>query len=415
MLCSQPGHGRKWLNVSTTRSCSVPLRIPYIVAAAHLPLTASRRERAIAKSVIVLFERVLRSIRDEDWEGRSMKRAWCLPTVGSVIVSCLCAVVGCNRSVANSGGDAGGSVQGQICGGLPPLAQKTSYTVGFIQVYEPTNPYTIANTNDMIAEARKRGYKLVYEPATTADSAEQEARVQALVAAKVDAIIMRPIATLGPSVVAARKACIPVFTEGRFLDPALAAAGTDYVTHMGTDSTIQGQLIADWLIKTVHGKATIIELEGTAGSSPAVGRKKGFDAQIATQPGMTIVASQSGNFDRTAGHDVVKKLLSQYPTANVVYAHNDQMALGTVTAVKELGKAPGKDVVIVSIDGLREAVQHVIDGTIAAIEFNDPKLGAISFETMEKYAGQQVVPPKIIVKGPIIDRTNAAAMIEEAF
>jgi ribose transport system substrate-binding protein len=301
------------------------------------------------------------------------------------------------------------------CAGLPPLAQKTTYTVGFVQVYEPTNPYTIANTVDMRAEAKRRGYKLIYSAPTSADVGDQLARTQALVDAKVDAIILRPLASLGPAVVAARKACIPVLTEGRLIDPAGAAPGQDYVTYIGTDPTIQGQLIADWLIKATKGHAAIIEIEGTAGTSPTIGRKKGFDERIATQPGMTIVASRSGNFDRTTGHDVAKELMAAHPLANVIYTHNDYMALGALDAIKELGKTAGKDVLLVSIDGLKDAVQHVVDGTLAAIEFNDPKLASISFDTMEQYASGQAIPTKIIVKGPIIDGSNAAAMLSEAF
>jgi ribose transport system substrate-binding protein len=266
----------------------------------------------------------------------------------------------------------------------------------------------------MIAEAKKRGYTLVYQPPASADAAEQAARIDALIQAKVDAIILRGLPGMAPRAIAARKACIPVFTESRMLD-ATAVPGTDYVTHIGTDPVVQGQLIADWLIKATKGKAEILELEGTVGSSPAIGRKQGFDGRLATQPDMKVVASQTANFDRSTGHDVAKQLLEQHPTANVVYAHNDFMALGALAALKEAGKVPGKDVLIVSIDGLKEAVQSVLDGSIAAIEFNDPRLATLTLDTIEKYAKGERPPAKIVVKGPIIDRTNAASMVAEAF
>jgi ribose transport system substrate-binding protein len=130
---------------------------------------------------------------------------------------------------------------------------------------------------------------------------------------------------------------------------------------------------------------------------------------------MRIVASQAGDFERSTGHSVTKQLLAQYPTATVIFTHNDTMALGALDAVKELKKVPGKDVMIVSVDGLKEVVQHIADGTIAATAFNSPRFGAISFQTLEKYAEGVVPPPKIILKGPVIDKTNAAAMVSEAF
>jgi galactofuranose transport system substrate-binding protein len=341
--------------------------------------------------------------------GRAGQRA-----VFASVAIFLFAASGCGKSGSESHVERTAAPE-QGCRDLPPLAPKASYTVGFVQMYEPTNPYTLANTADMVAEAAKRAYRLVYTPPAKADIADMTARTRALIAAHVDAIVMRPLAALGPMATEARNACIPVFTEGRMLDPAGAVPGHDYVTHIGTDSVIQGQLIADWLIKATHSRANIVELEGTAGASPTLGRKKGFDRQISTQPGMTIVASESGDFDRTTGHDVAKKLMAQYPAANVIYAHNDYMALGALDAVRELGKAPGKDVLIVSIDGLKEAVQDVVDGSIAAIEFNDPKLAAISLDTMEKYASGQPISAKITIRGPVIDHANAAEMMAEAF
>jgi ribose transport system substrate-binding protein len=330
------------------------------------------------------------------------------------MTACVCAI-SCDRS--GSSGAAAGAVNtpSQECAGNPPLAQKAGYRIGFVQIYEPTNAYTIANSQDFVAEAKKRGHTLVYEPPTTADAAEQVARVKALVDAKVDAIIIKPLAPTLPSVIAARKACIPVFTESRFFDPSQATAGTDYVTHVGTDSELQGQAIAEWLIKNRAGKANILELEGTSGTSSAIGRKKGFDAQIAAQPGMKLLASRSANFDRDTARTVTKELLKAYPTADVIYAANDGMVLGALAGVKDAGKVPGKDVILLSIDGFKEAVEHVVDGSIAAILFNDPRLAAVTFDTIERYGAGWAPPPRVVVKGPIIDGTNAKTMISEAF
>jgi ribose transport system substrate-binding protein len=238
-----------------------------------------------------------------------------------------------------------------------------------------------------------------------------------MIDAKVDAILLRPVneTTPVPAVIAARKACIPVFTENRFLDPEGAVAGRDYVTGIGADPVVQGQLIADWLIIAKGGKATIIEIEGTPGTSSAIGRKKGFEDRIATQPGMKIVASESGRFQRSIAHEVVEKLLPLHPKANVIFTHSDMMALGTLDALKSAGRTPGKDVMIVSIDGLKDAVRNVIDGTIAATEFNNPKVGVISFQTIENYMSGRSVPPKIVLRGPVIDATNAQAMISDTF
>jgi ribose transport system substrate-binding protein len=328
------------------------------------------------------------------------------------------AAAGCGRSGRTvPAGAERASPPAHECATVPPLAQKATYKVGFVEIYERLNGFHMANAEDMIVEAKKRGYTLIYSPPSRSDSAEQVSRMQALIDAKVDAIILAPkdADVLASAVVAARKACIPVFTENRFVNPEKAIPGKDYVTGIGADPVIQGQAIADWLIKATNGNAKIIELEGTAGSAPALGRKRGFDGEIAKQRGMSIVASQSGYFDMNLGHDIVQLLLMQHPEATVVYTHNDAMALATVQALKELGKTPGKGVLIVSVDGLKEAVRQIKEGTIAATVFNNPRFGAMSFDTIDRYAAGRDVPPEIPVKGPVIDSTNAAAMLDEAF
>jgi ribose transport system substrate-binding protein len=333
----------------------------------------------------------------------------------AVALAVLCA--GCSRSTSGGAAADAGGAQSQKCLRAPPLERKGNYKVGFVPMYEPANPWSLLNISDMVDEAGKRQYALVYDPLSKGDAAEQVAHMQTLIDRKVDAIILRPMdaTALAPTVVAAREACIPVFTVNRFVDPSLALPGKDYVTGIGADPVLQGQVVGEWLVKATKGKAAILEIEGMAGASSTIGRKKGFDDEVSSQPGMKILASQAGNFDRTIGHNVAKQLLTQYPTATVVFTHNDTMALGVLDALRDVKRVPGKDVLIVSVDGLKEVVQHIADGTIAATAFNSPRFGAISFQTLEKYAEGVVPPPKIILKGPVIDKTNAGAMLSEAF
>jgi ribose transport system substrate-binding protein len=324
--------------------------------------------------------------------------------------------IGCGKSVATPETTDAAPLSAE-CAQVPPLALKPVYRIGFVPSHEATNRWADVNASDVTAEVKKQGDTLIYTPPVKGDAAEQMAAMSALVESKVDVIVLCPVdaAALAPAVVAARKACIPVLTEGRFLDPNAAVAGRDYVTGIGADPVVQGQRIADWLIGAKLGHAAIIELEGTAGSSSAIGRKKGFGERIATDPGLQIVASESGSFERTIGHDVAKQLLVKYPRSNVIYAHADAMALGALAAVRELGKIPGKDVLILSNGGLKEAIDDVVNGTIAAIEFSDPKFGALTHSTIRKYASGQAIPPRILVRAPVIDKTNVASMMAEGF
>jgi len=325
-------------------------------------------------------------------------------------------------ALAFAAGACGGSdgttpTTGNVCPSLPPLAMKSTYRIGFSQLYEANGPWRDANTKSIMDEAAKRGYELIYHAGTTSDASEQVARMQELIDAKVDAIILAPHdeTILAPSVVAARRACIPVFIEDRAVDQTIAVPGVDYVSYLGSDFRKEGEMTADWLIAKTGGQAKIIELEGTIGSSPGVQRKQGFDTRIATQTGMSILVSQSGDFNTQMGHDLTATLVPQYPTANVIYAHNDAMAFGVITALQEMGKVPGQDITIVSIDGTREGTQDIIDGKIAEITECNPKFGPVAFDTIEAYARGEQVPVVVKNVDRVFDSSNAADYLPEAF
>ena len=144
---------------------------------------------------------------------------------------------------------------------------------------------------------------------------------------------------------APRPPASPVFLVDRSVDANVATAGEDYVTFMGSDFVEQGRRAAQWLVENSDGEERIVELEGTTGSSPANDRKKGFDDVMAEHEGMSIVASQSGDFARDKGRQVMETLLQAHPDVNIVYAHNDEMAIGAIQALEAAGRAPrrGRD------------------------------------------------------------------------
>lgn len=298
---------------------------------------------------------------------------------------------------------------------LPPLAKKDSYKVGFAQT-ESNNPWRIAQTESMKAEAAKLGYQFVYTDAA-GSAAKQVADVNSMIAQGVDLIFLAPREEkpLIPAVLAAKKAGIPVILLDRSVDPKLAVAGKDYVTFIGSDFVEEGKRVAEWLVKNANGKTKIIELEGTTGSSPANDRKKGFDEAIKAAGGFEIVASQSGDFARDKGRQVAEALLQAHPDANVIYAHNDEMALGAIAALEAAGKKPGTDVLVLSIDGGKEAVQAIADGKIGAVVECNPRFGPIAYETLKRYAGGEKIEAWVKNKDKFYDTSNAAAEVSGAY
>jgi ABC-type sugar transport system substrate-binding protein len=243
------------------------------------------------------------------------------------------------------------------------------------------------------------------------------ADVNSMIAQGVDVIFLAPREEkpLIPAVMAAKKAGIPVILLDRNVDQSLAKAGEDYVTFIGSDFIAEGKRVAEWLAKNANGKSKIIELEGTTGSSPANDRKKGFDEAIAAAGGFEILASQTGDFARDKGRQVAEALLQAHPDADIIYAHNDEMAIGAIAAIEAAGKVPGKDVLVLSIDGGKEAVQAVIDGTIAVVVECNPRFGPKGFEIMQKYAAGEKIEPKVINDDKLYDPSNAAAELATAY
>jgi galactofuranose transport system substrate-binding protein len=315
--------------------------------------------------------------------------------------------------LAACGGAGGGA--GSADAGLPKLTKKDTYKVGFSQV-ESNNPWRLAQTASMQEEAAKRGYELVYTDAAGSE-AKQIADVDSMIAQKVDLIFLAPRSEkpLAQAVLKAKAAGIPVILLDRNVDQELAKPGQDYIGFIGSDFIEEGKRAAEWLVKATGGKATIIELQGTVGSSPAIDRKKGFDDYIKDHPDMKVVASETGDFARDKGRQVMETLLQAHPDVTAVYAHNDEMAIGAISALEAAGKVPGKDVIIVSIDGSKDALQAIIDGKLGATVECNPRFGPKAFDTLEAYANGEQIPAKIINPDKFYDSSNAATEIANAY
>jgi ribose transport system substrate-binding protein len=297
----------------------------------------------------------------------------------------------------------------------PMIKPKASYKAGFAQS-ESNNPWRLAETASMKAEAEKVGWQLVYTDAASS-AAKEVSDVNSLIAQGVDVIFLVPREErpLIPAVMAAKRAGIPVILIDRSVDPALAKPGEDYLCFIGSNFVQEGQRVGEWLAKQTKGQAKIIELEGSVGASPANDRKKGFDEAIKKFPGMSILASQSGDFVRDTGRQVAQTLLQAHPEANAIYAHNDEMALGAIAALEAAGKVPGKDVIIVSVDGEHDGVQAIVDGKLAATCECSPKFGPVAFATAIAYSKGEKIPPQIINQDRFYDASNAKALLDTAF
>lgn len=312
-------------------------------------------------------------------------------------------------AIGCSGGDSSSSstttTTGEPKAGTPDTGKKI--VVGFSQIGAESN-WRTANTKSIQEEAAKRGIDLKFSDAQQKQENQIKA-IQGFIAQRVDVIAFAPVVETGWKDILeqAKEAGIPVIVSDRRPD----VPEDLYVTFIGSDFIKEGKMAGEWLAKKMNGKAVIAELTGTPGSAPANDRKKGFADAIAGYPDMKVVYSQTGDFKRSDGKAVMEALLKSPEGAkiNALYAHNDDMAIGAIQAIEAAGKKPGKDIIIVSIDGIKDAFQAMVDGKLnCSVECN-PLLGPYLFDAIEKTLKGEKLEKRQVIEDGIFDEANAAA------
>ncbi|HXV97586.1 MAG TPA: ABC transporter substrate-binding protein, partial [Anaerolineae bacterium] len=242
---------------------------------------------------------------------------------------------------------------------------------------------------------------------------KQENQIKAIrvfIAQQVDVIGVSPVVEDGWESVfqEAKDAGIPII----LVDRRAAVSPDLYVAYMGSDFLEEGKNAARVMAKLLHGKGTIVELVGTVGSAPANDRYKGFREILKDYPEMKIIASESGDFTRAKGQEVMEGFLRKYgEDIDALYAHNDDMAIGAIRAIEAHGLRPGQDIKIVSIDAIRDAFKAMIDGKLNATVECNPLLGPQFFELALKVANGEPVPRWIPSQESIFYPDNAAEIL----
>jgi ribose transport system substrate-binding protein len=286
-------------------------------------------------------------------------------------------------------------------------------TVGFSQSEKEANPFRIAETASIKAEAKKRGIKLLTANAQSQFS-KQISDVQDLIAKGANLLVIAPLNSDGwePVLRTAAAKHIPIVTIDRKIN---ATACKDYVSFIGSDFVEQGKRAADQMIEATGGKGEIAILLGAAGNNVTTERTKGFEDRIKEKaPGLKIVSRQTGEFAREKGQSVTENLIQSNPGITGIYAENDEMGLGAVNALKGAGKKPG-DVKIVTVDGTRNAVQQIVDGWISGVIESNPRFGPLAFQTLDTFTKGDKVSQDIVIKDSSYSKSNAQSDLNKAY
>jgi len=300
---------------------------------------------------------------------------------------------------------------------MSAFAAPKTWVVGFSQIGSESEWRTADTISVQNSFNDDPTFNLLYSDAQQ----KQENQIKALrsfIARKVDCIVFTALVETGygPVLQEAKKAGIPVVMIDRDVQAADRALR---LTIMGSDFIKEGEKAGTWLADYLKkngmddGKKAIniVELQGTTGSAPAIDRKTGFANILKQHSNWQLTRSQTGNFTSSEGKQVMEAFLKADKTIQVLYAHNDQMALGAIQAIKEAGLKPGKDIIVIGVDGVKGAFEAIVAGDMNVTVECSPLLGPQAVQAVTDLRAGKKLPAKIITIEGIFDATNAAAAL----
>ncbi|MEV0385245.1 ABC transporter substrate-binding protein [Nonomuraea sp. NPDC050643] len=321
-----------------------------------------------------------------------------LKRISALVVAGLTAmsVAACGSGSGGSGGTSGGG---------------DSITMGFSQVGAESG-WRTANTKSVQDSAKNAGVTLKFSDAQQ----KQENQIKAIrsyIQQKVDIIAFSPVVESGWETVLkeAKDAKIPVILTDRAVDSPDTSL---YKTFLGSDFVEEGKKAGQWLVeeyKDATDPVNIVELQGTTGSAPANDRKAGFAEVIGAESKFKVVASQTGDFTRAKGKEVMEAFLKSNPDIDVLYAHNDDMGLGAIEAIEGAGKVPGKDIKIITVDAVKDGMQALADGKINFIVECSPLLGPQLMDLAKKVLKGEQVPPRVVTEETTFTQEQAKQVL----
>ena len=279
--------------------------------------------------------------------------------------------------------------------------------VGFAQVGAESG-WRTANTKDIQASFEEAGIELKFSDAQQ----KQENQIKAIrsyIQQGVDYIAFSPVVETGWDAVLneAKAAGIPVVLTDRAVDSKDTSL---YVSFLGSDFIEEGKKAGLWVLdeyKDTTEPVNIVQLEGTTGAAPAIDRAEGFADVIRQNPNLKVVESQTGDFTRAGGKQVMEAMLKSNPDIDLVYAHNDDMGLGAIEAIEAAGLKPGEDIKIVTVDAVHDGMQALADGKINFIVECSPLLGKQLVDIIKTLNDGGSVEPRIITEETTFNQEQA--------
>lgn len=294
----------------------------------------------------------------------------------------------------------------------PPtdLPASKRVVLGFSQLGSEST-WRAANTNSIKAAALEAGISLIMKNAEQSQQKQVEA-IRSFIESKVDVIAIAPVVQTGWDDILeeVKQAGIPVIILDRSVN---VKDHSLYVTCIGSDFFEEGVKAAKYMIDKMRhysGQIKIAELQGTIGSTPSIDRGRGFRETIKGRNTFEITQTQPADFTKEGGRKVMREFLSlpedEWP--QVLFSHNDDMAIGAVEAIEEAGLKPGTDIIIISVDGTRRAFEQMIVGNINAVVECNPLLGPLLMQATQEIMSGRTLPKRMVPAEDIFPQELAA-------
>ena len=292
---------------------------------------------------------------------------------------------------------------------MPAPAERA--VLGFSQIGDESE-WRTSSSNDIIRAAEQADIQLRFENAQQKKDNQTKA-IRSFILNGVDIIAFSPIVEEGWDNVLneAKTAGIPVILVDRTIKTEEDGL---FCAFIGSDFYSEGIWAAQWMLSRFAGQdrpVKIAEISGTEDSSPTIGRKEGFISKLDGNAQFEIVISVSGDFMRSKGKECMEEILKITPDIDVLYAHNDDMALGAIEIMEEHGIRPGKDVLIISIDAQKSGLEALKQGKINCLVECNPYVGDELMALAQKILAGEPFPEHTYVEEKVFtDRDDFSTL-----
>lgn len=266
----------------------------------------------------------------------------------------------------------------------------------------------VVNVKDAMDEkANALGVELIVNDAQRS-ALKQIEQVESFIARGVDAIILNPseVEASSPAVDMAVRAGIPVVN----VNSETSSQPTAFV---GSDDIEAGKIALRFIEEKLDGKGNVVMIQGYMGQAAQIKREKGAHQVLQAAPGLNLLASQTAEWDRAAAMSLMENWIQSYGSEiDAVFAQNDEMGLGALKALENAGLTDS--VIVVSIDGISDALQAVKEGRMDATVFQDARgQGSIAVETAVKIVrGDTTYKEEVFIPFQLVTQSNVDKFID---